>query len=248
MLCLIVRKYREQDWQGLAEALEDADLSITSVGVSVQPKKNNVIMGNGYITLRGEPFITDKIGDVSFRISPLSFYQVNPAQMKVLYDLAGECAGLTGRETVWDLYCGIGTIGLYLAGKAGHVIGIETVPEAISNAKENAEINGIQNAEYHGGKAEVVFSKLAAGKDGADQVVIVDPPRKGCDEKLLQAITEFAPGRIVYVSCDPATLARDLKILCENGYQLKRVIPVDQFCHSVHCEVVVSMSRVGSKR
>ena len=246
LLCLIVREYREQDWQGLAEALEDADLGIASVGVSVQPKKNNVIMGNGYITLCGEPFITDKIGDVSFRISPQSFYQVNPTQMKVLYDLAGECAGLTGRETVWDLYCGIGTIGLYLAGKAGHVIGIETVPEAISRAKENAKINGIQNAEYHEGKAETVFSKLAAGKDGADQVVIVDPPRKGCDEKLLQAITEFAPGRIVYVSCDPATLARDLKILCENGYQLKRVIPVDQFCHSVHVECVVLMSKAST--
>ena len=264
LLCLIVRKYREQTWQGLVSALKQAGLSvnmdkssadeneephIVAVGFSVQPKQNNVVMGRNYIPVYGSEYLTDRIGDISFRISPQSFYQVNPVQMKVLYDLAGECAGLTGEETVWDLYCGIGTIGLYLASKAGKVIGVEVVPEAVANAKENARINHINNAEFYEGAAENVFAQIlgsgGAGRSG--QVVIVDPPRKGCDAGLLDAVTGFSPDRIVYVSCDPATLARDLKILCGRGYELRRVAPVDQFCHGVHCEVVVSMSRVGSR-
>ena len=256
LLCLIVRKYRKQVWAGLAEALEAAGLfdeGVVSVGFSVQPEKNNVIMGKNFISLYGKPYLTDKLGDVNYIISPQSFYQVNTSQMKVLYDLAAECAGLTGKETVWDLYCGIGTIGLYLADRAKQVIGIEVVPEAVENARENARINHIENAYFYEGTAEEVFEQVLkeereeAGTEQADQVVIVDPPRKGCDAKLLKAITDFNPERIVYVSCDPATLARDLKILCDRDYSLKRVIPVDQFCHSVHCEVVVSMSRVGSK-
>ena len=263
MLCLVVRKYRRQDWQGLVDSLDHAglcaddhaedrnrlqaeDCCITSVGFSVQSEKIYVIMGEEYIPVYGESYITDKIGDVAFRISPQSFYQVNPVQMKVLYDLAGECAGLTGAETVWDLYCGIGTIGLYLAEHVGRVIGIETVPEAVENARENAQINGIGNAQFHAGKAEDVFAELAAGGSPGKQVVIVDPPRKGCDPRLLDAITDLALERIVYVSCDPATLARDLKILSEKDYTPERVVPVDQFCHSVHVECVALMSKAST--
>ena len=271
LLCLIVRKYREQDWLGLPDALREhkllpkedgggqdhlsAEGQLVSVGFSVQPEKNNVIMGKDCIPIYGKPYLTDRLGDVSYRISPQSFYQVNPVQMKVLYDLAEECAGLTGQETLWDLYCGIGTIGLYLAENAKKVIGVEVVPEAVENARENAQINHIDNAEYYTGTAEDVFQNLIhAAREGmpasdnqdpgGDQVVVVDPPRKGCDEKLLNAILNFSPERIVYVSCDPATLARDLKILCKEAYELKRVVPVDQFCHSCHVECVVLMSRV----
>ena len=251
MLCLIVRKYRPQMWQGFMEALEAAGLTegdarIVSAGFSVQPEKNNVIMGRDFHCVYGKPYLTDRIGEISYRISPQSFYQVNPVQMKVLYDLAGECANLNGEETLWDLYCGIGTIGLYLADKARQVIGIEVVPEAANNARENARINGIENALFYEGAAEEVFDRLL--KEGGitapgEQVVIVDPPRKGCDEKLLNSIIDFSPERIVYVSCDPATMARDVRRLTEGGYELKRVVPVDQFCHSVHVETVVLLSR-----
>lgn len=248
MVCLVVRKYREQMWKGIDTALQKAGLlpaHIVSLGFSVQPEKNNVIMGKEYIPVYGEACLNDRIGDVSFRISPQSFYQVNPSQMKVLYDLAAQCAGLTGTETVWDLYCGIGTIGLYMARQAGEVIGVEVIPEAVENARQNAQINGITNARFYEGAAEDVFENIlaAGGAFSGEQVVIVDPPRKGCDEKLLDAITRFSPSRIVYVSCDPATLARDLKFLCQNGYELRRVVPVDQFCHSVHVECVVLMSK-----
>ena len=250
LLCFIVRKYNRQIWAGLTDALQAAGLleeGIVSVGFSVQPEKNNVIMGKNFISLYGDGFLRDKIGDVNYIISPQSFYQVNTTQMKVLYNLAAECAGLTGKETVWDLYCGIGTIGLYLAGEAKEVIGVEVVPEAVENAKENARINQISNARFYEGQAEDVFRELLDDNDlnKKNQIVIVDPPRKGCDAKLLETILRFAPERIVYVSCDPATLARDLKILCERDYELKRVIPVDQFCHSVHVETVVLITRAG---
>ena len=248
LLCLVVRKYKKQVWAGLTDVLQGAGLmedGIVSVGFSEQPAKNNVIMGNNFISLYGGPHLTDKIGNVNYIISPQSFYQVNTSQMKVLYDLVAECAGLTGQETVWDLYCGIGTIGLYLADRAKRIIGVEVVPEAVKNARENARINQIENAVFYEGTAEKVFEQiLDQEKDlicgcSSNQVVIVDPPRKGCDAALLKTISEFRPERIVYVSCDAATLARDLKTLCENDYQIERVVPVDQFCHSVHVETVV---------
>ena len=249
LLCLIVRKYRKQVWADLTEVLQAEglfDSGVVSVGFSVQPEKNNVIMGKNFVSLYGPSHLTDKIGNVNYIISPQSFYQVNTNQMKVLYDLVAECAGLTGKETVWDLYCGIGTIGLYLADRAKQVIGVEVVPEAIENAVENAGINHIENARFYEGAAEDVFESLLRERESLneDQVVIVDPPRKGCDRSLLKTIMDFAPERIVYVSCDPATLARDLKILCEKDYELKRVVLVDQFCHAVHVETVVLMSRV----
>ncbi len=185
---------------------------------------------------------------VSFRISPLSFYQVNPRQTEKLYSIALHYAGLTGKETVWDLYCGVGTISLFMARRAGSVHGVEIIPQAIENAKENARRNGIANAEFTVGKAEEVLpafveEQKAAGKRAQVDVICVDPPRKGCDEKCLQTILEIGPDRVVYVSCDPATLARDLRILVDGGYALEKVTPVDQFGHTVHVETACLLSK-----
>ncbi len=209
-------------------------------------EKTNVILGKRLIPLFGKASVTDCIGDVRFEISPMAFYQVNPVQTKVLYDTALAYAGLTGTETVWDLYCGIGTISLFLAKAAKKVYGVEIVPEAIENAKENARTNGIANAEFYVGAAEEVFPRLVKENPdiGAD-VIVVDPPRKGCDEKLLATMLAMAPARIVYVSCDPATLARDLKVLCAGGYRIDCVQPVDQFPGSVHVETCCRLSKQG---
>ena len=188
---------------------------------------------------------------VTFRISPLSFYQVNPEQTQKLYSLAMNYAHLTGKETVWDLYCGVGTISLFMARRAKKVCGVEIIPEAIENAKQNAARNGIENAEFYVGKAEEVLpayvqARKEAGEDPDIDVICVDPPRKGCDSKCLETILEIRPERVVYVSCDPATLARDLRILADGGYKLRKVRPVDQFGHTVHVESVVKLTRAGS--
>ena len=179
-----------------------------------------------------------------YRISPRSFYQVNPLQTEKLYSLALDYAGLTGKEIVWDLYCGIGTISLFLARRAKWVYGVEVVPEAIADAKENAKLNGIGNVTFLTGKAEEVLQKDEAGEMMlmAD-VIVVDPPRKGCDKKCLETMLRVQPERIVYVSCDPATLARDLRVLCDGGYEVKKVRGVDQFGHTVHTECVVLIQR-----
>ena len=188
---------------------------------------------------------------IAYYISPQSFYQVNPVQTEKLYSLALEYAGLTGKESVWDLYCGIGTISLFLAGKAGKVYGVEIVPQAIEDAKNNAKLNGITNAEFFVGKAEEVLPEFyeknmtdgAAGDMLHPDVIVVDPPRKGCDEKCLDTMLKMQPERIVYVSCDSATLARDLRILVDGGYELKKVRAVDQFGHTTHVETVCLLSR-----
>ena len=187
---------------------------------------------------------------VAYHISPQSFYQVNPVQTEKLYSLALDYAGLTGKETVWDLYCGIGTISLFLAQKAGKVYGVEIVPQAIEDAKNNAALNGINNAEFFVGKAEEVLPREYKKNGVYADVIVVDPPRKGCDETLLETMIEMNPERIVYVSCDSATLARDLKYLCERGYELRKVCPVDQFGMTVHVETVVLLSKgeVDSKK
>lgn len=216
---------------------------ITSICISSNTKDTNVIMGNGFEVLYGKGYITDHIGDVAFRISPLSFYQVNPVQTKKLYEIALDYADLSGSETVWDLYCGIGTISLFLAKKAGKVYGVEIIPQAIENARENAIINRIENVEFFVGKAEEVLPEKYEREQIRADVIVVDPPRKGCDEKCLNTIVRMQPKRIVYVSCDPATLARDLKYLRENGYELRRVRGVDQFGQTVHVETVVLLSK-----
>ena len=216
--------------------------------MNVNDKKTSMVLGERDIVIYGKGFIRDILCGCSFRISPQSFYQVNPVQTEKLYGLALEYADLHGEENVWDLYCGIGTISLFLAQKAKQVYGVEIIPQAIENAKRNAVKNGIENAEFFVGKSEEVLPEFyekeaAAGRKAHADVIVVDPPRKGCDEKLLETIVKMAPDRVVYVSCDSATLARDLKILCENGYELKRVRAVDQFCHTVHTESVCLMER-----
>jgi 23S rRNA (uracil1939-C5)-methyltransferase len=207
-------------------------------------KNTNIILGGKNIKLYGSDTITDSIGKFKFRISPLSFYQVNPVQTEVLYGKALEYAGLTGSETVYDLYCGIGTISLFMSEKAGKVIGVEVVEAAVEDAKRNAELNGIMNVEFVCGEAEVVVPELYAKGAKAD-VVVVDPPRKGCDETLLKTLVDMQPKRIVYVSCNPATLARDLKYLDGNGYKAVEVQPVDMFPWTGHVESIILMTKCG---
>lgn len=209
-----------------------------------------MILGREIKVLWGQAYITDYIGNVKYQISPLSFYQVNPVQTENLYGQALEYAGLHGNETVWDLYCGIGTISLFLAQKAKQVYGVEIIPQAIEDAKRNAALNGIENAQFFVGKSEEVlpqyyenYAKEHGGEKAYADVIVVDPPRKGCDETLLETMIQMQPERIVYVSCDSATLARDLKYLCENGYELKRVRAVDMFANTVHVETCVLLQR-----
>lgn len=253
MVCLVINGKAFPQTKELTDCLlglhladDDKNWHITSICTSSNTRDTNVIMGDSFDVIYGNGYITDYIGDVAFRISPLSFYQVNPAQTVKLYELALEYANLSGRETVWDLYCGIGTISLFLAKKAGQVYGVEIIPQAIDNARENAALNNITNAEFFVGKAEEVLPEKYEKEQIKADVIVVDPPRKGCDEKCLNTMVKMQPDRIVYVSCDPATLARDLKYLCKNGYDLKRVRAVDQFGQTVHVEVAVLLCRVSS--
>ena len=248
MVCLVINGDNFPKSEKLVDKLVQIE-GMTSITYSVNKENTNVIMGKEIGVLWGQGYITDYIGDVKYQISPLSFFQVNPVQTEKLYGLALEYAGLKGNETVWDLYCGIGTISLFLAQKAKKVYGVEIVPQAIDDARNNAKINGIENAEFFVGKAEEVLPEYYAryekehGEKAYADVIVVDPPRKGCDETLLDTMVEMKPERIVYVSCDSATLARDLKYLCERGYEIQRVKPVDQFPHTVHVETVVLLSR-----
>ena len=243
MVCLVINGKKLPKAKELVEALMQIK-NMTSVSYSVNEKNTNVIMGTEIVPLWGKETIQDAIGDISFSISPLSFYQVNPVQTKKLYELAVEYAQLTGKETVWDLYCGIGTISLFMARRAGRVYGVEIIPQAIRDAKENAERNGIKNAEFFVGKAEEVLPEKYAREGISADVIVVDPPRKGCDEKCLETMLKMRPERIVYVSCDSATLARDLKLLREGGYEPVRVRAVDQFPMSVHVETVCLLSKL----
>lgn len=210
---------------------------IKSIVQNINSKPTNVILGQECITLWGESTISDYIGEFKFNISPLSFFQVNPVQTEVLYNKALEYAGLTGDETVFDAYCGTGTITLFLSQKAKKVYGVEIIPQAIENANINAKENNANNVEFFVGESEVVIPDLINKGIKAD-VVVVDPPRKGCDVKLLNAITNIDAKKIVYVSCDPSTLARDLAILEGNGYKTVKVQPVDMFPHTAHIENV----------
>ena len=248
MVCLVINGKKLPKAERLIEKLIQIE-GMTSITISPNTRRDNVIMGDSYEILWGQGYITDYIGNVKYQISPLSFYQVNPVQTEKLYGLALEYADLKGDETVWDLYCGIGTISLFLAQKAKQVYGVEIVPQAIDDAKENAKINAIDNAEFFVGKAEEVLPEYYAeyerehnGETAHADVIVVDPPRKGCDETLLETIVKMQPEKVVYVSCDSATLARDLKYLCANGYEIKMCRGVDQFPQSVHVETVVLLS------
>ena len=290
MVCLIINGGSLPAAERLTERLA-AIGGMKSVMVNVNQERTNVILGGETFCIWGEPYITDVIhlldcsdGDfvrtdtaVRFRISPQSFYQVNPVQTEKLYSLALEYAGLTGGETVWDLYCGIGTISLFLAQRAGKVYGVEVVEQAVGDARRNAALNGITNVEFFVGKAEEVLPKFyeeaaaepeippgeglpalpgaqsscrfahAQGSTHPD-VIVVDPPRKGCDRACLDTMLKMQPERIVYVSCDSATLARDLRVLVDGGYEVRRVRAVDQFGQTVHVETVCLLSNTQSKK
>lgn len=242
MVCLIINGKKLPNEENLVKSLITVP-GMKSITVNTNLEKTNVIMGKELRTLWGETTICDSIDGITFRISPLSFYQVNPIQTSRLYRQALAYADLHGEETVWDLYCGIGTISLFLAQKAKKVYGVEIIPEAIADARENAALNHMDNTEFYVGKAEEVLPRLYEEKGIYADVIVVDPPRKGCDLDCLNTMLKMQPKRIVYVSCDSATLARDLKILCEGGYELKKVRPVDMFPQTTHVETVVLLSK-----
>lgn len=259
MVALVINGTRLPHQEALIQRLTQIP-GMKSISVNCNRENTNVILGEETICIWGTPYITDDIHlcdcsddrfiqtdqAVTFQISPQSFYQVNPVQTEKLYSLALDYAGLTGAESVWDLYCGIGTISLFLAQKAGQVYGVEIVPQAIEDARRNAALNGITNAQFFVGKAEEVlpgfYEKSAADAMSHPDVIVVDPPRKGCDTACLDTMLKMQPERIVYVSCDSATLARDLRVLCDGGYELRRVRAVDQFAHTVHVESIVLLS------
>ena len=276
MVCLIINGKSLPKTAQLVDSLLEIE-GMTSISCNINEQRINVIMGSEVKTLWGMDVIEDSIGDVTFQISPLSFYQVNPVQTEVLYRKALEYAGLSGKEVVWDLYCGIGTISLFLAQRAKMVYGIEIVPQAVGDAKKNAVRNGIENVEFFVGKAEDVLESLCGSDADAElemdvnmnedgrirgcgdemgetdsvwrpDVVVVDPPRKGCGEKLLEAVLKVRPERVVYVSCDSATLARDLKVLCGGGYEFVRGQGVDLFCQTVHVETVCLLSKLHANQ
>lgn len=242
MVCLVINGKKLPKSEKLVEALKKIQ-GMTSITFNVNEKRTNVILGEEIKLLWGRTYIQDNIGDITYRISPLSFYQVNPVQTKKLYETALEYADLKGEETVWDLYCGIGTISLFLAQRAKQVYGVEIVPQAIEDARENAVLNHIENAKFYVGKAEEVLPELYDQEGIYADVIVVDPPRKGCDEKCLETIVKMQPKRVVYVSCDSATLARDLRYLCDRGYEVKRVRGCDMFPMTGHVETVVLMTR-----
>ena len=235
------------------KALREKHPEITTIVQNINGRSTSMVQGDKEHVLYAKGYIEDELCGLRFRISSRSFYQINSVQTEKLYGTALEYAGLTGGEVVWDLYCGIGTISLFLAKKAKQVYGVEIVPQAIDDAKNNAKINDITNAEFYVGKAEEVlpeyykeYEKTHNGETAHADVIVVDPPRKGCEESLLQTIVDMQPEKVVYVSCDSATLARDVKFLRANGYELKDVTPVDQFPHTVHVEVVCCLHRVTS--
>lgn len=228
---------------GVPENGQAPAAKMVSISCSINREKTNVIMGNEIVNLYGPGYITDYIGSIRYQISPLSFYQVNPVQTEHLYGTALEYAGLTGNEIVWDLYCGIGTISLFLAQKAKKVYGVEIVPQAIEDARANAALNGIDNVQFFVGKAEEVLPEQYEKNHIYADVIVVDPPRKGCDTVCLDTIVKMNPKRVVYVSCDSATLARDLKYLGERGYGVEKVRGVDMFAGGTHVETVCLLTK-----
>lgn len=226
----------------LIEALTSSELSVVGIIQNINSKKTNTVLGRENICLWGDNTIIDNIGNVEFEISPNSFYQVNKNQTEKLYSIAKDMASLKETDTIWDIYCGIGTIGQFIASDKGKIVGIEIVESAVENAKENAKRNGFDNAEYFCGSAESIAPTLIKKGYNAD-VVILDPPRKGCDEKLLDCVVSLKPKRIVYISCKPSTLARDLKYLASKGYKTQELVPVDMFPRTCHVECCALLCR-----
>jgi 23S rRNA (uracil1939-C5)-methyltransferase len=242
MVVLVSTKKEVPHVEELLERLKPLT-GFSSLILNINSEDTNVVLGKENILLYGEDHITDHIGPFTFKVSPHSFFQVNPVQTEVMYNKALEYADLKGTETVFDAYCGAGTISLFLSQKAKKVYGVEIVPEAIADAQENARENHVDNVEFLVGKSEEVIAELIQQGIRAD-VMVVDPPRKGCEMKLLESIRDMAPEKVVYVSCDPGTLARDLGILESFGFRTEKATPVDNFPMSYHVETVVLMSRV----
>jgi len=228
--------------QDLVQAIKKNHPHVTSIMHNINPERTNVILGKKTNCLWGASYIHDKIGDLTFAISAKSFYQVNPEQTEKLYDITLQYANIGANDIVIDAYCGIGTISLFLAQKAKKVYGVEVVPEAVSDAKKNVRLNGLTNTEFVVGTAEKVMPWWTAQGLKPD-VIVVDPPRKGCDEALLQAMINMQPKRIVYVSCNPSTLARDLRVLEDGGFKTEEVQPVDMFPQTYHVETITLLQR-----
>ena len=241
MVCIVTKSAKLPHPDELVSRLRADVPNLCGVLQNINERKTNVVLGREFKTLWGNDNLTDRLGKFRFRLSPQSFYQVNREQTERLYDIAADFAALTGSEVVWDLYCGIGTIGQYLSEGAKKLVGIEIVGQAVENARENARLNGIENAEYHCGAAEEIAPKLLR-KDKPD-VIILDPPRKGCAQSLLETAAAAGAGKIVYISCKPSTLARDLKILGTLGYRTERVQPVDLFPRTAHVETVALLKK-----
>ncbi len=244
LVTIVTSKTALPEADALVDELKNACPDLSGVVQNINPKNTNVILGSENRIIYGSPYLIDNIGHVKFRISPMSFYQVNRAQTERLYSIAEEFAELKGHETLLDMYCGIGTIGQFMARGAKKIIGVEYTPQAASDARENAELNHVKNAEYYCGKAEYVISDIIKKGERPD-IAVLDPPRKGCDIKLLNALSEIPTlKKIVYISCKPSTLARDMKILNDLGFKPKKATPVDMFPRTPHVETVVLMSRV----
>ncbi len=242
MVTLVTRTHEIPNSELLIQRLVSKYPKIKSIAQNVNPKVTNVIFGDETRILYGEPYIYDEMNGIRFAISPRSFYQVNPIQTETLYSKAVEYAQLSGNEIVFDAYCGIGTITLFLAQHAKQVYGVEIIPEAIEDAKMNAQLNGFENTQFAVGKSEEIIPAWIENGIVPD-VIVVDPPRKGCDRSLLDTMLEAAPDRIVYVSCDSSTLARDLRVLIDGGYKLEVVQPVDMFPQTAHIECVAKLVR-----
>ena len=243
MVCLVINGDTIPKKERLVKKLLDTGIDIKSVVLNKNKKDTNVVLGEACETIYGSDFIEDELCSLRFRISPLSFYQVNPEGTELLYKRARDYAGLTGGEILLDLYCGAGTIGMTMAEKAKQVIGVEIVPQAIENAKENARLNGIENVRFICDDAKGAANTLYDEGIRPD-VVVVDPPRKGCSREVLETIAKMLPERVVYVSCDPATLARDCAVMRELGYEVNKLSAVDMFPRTVHVESVALLSRI----
>ena len=243
MVCIIANSDRLKDEENLVELLRDELPELETVVLNINREKTNVITGKKCRNLYGDGYITDELCGLKFRISPLAFYQVNRDAAEKLYGIAADFAGLKSNETLLDMYCGTGTIGLSMASRVKNLIGVEIVPQAIEDARENAEINGIENARFICSDA-IEAARLLYDEGVRPDCIILDPPRKGCGSELISVVSEMLPDRIVYVSCDPATLARDLAIFKEKGYSARKAVPVDMFPRTGHVECVVLMSRL----
>ena len=242
LICVVINNNKFLYGDLLIKNFKDIP-NIDSIVINYNTKNNNVILGDKVETILGKGYIVDYIKDLKFNISPLSFYQVNPIQTEVLYETALNFCNLTGNEIVFDAYCGIGTISLFLAKKCKKVYGIEIVPDAIKNAISNAELNNINNAEFFIGRSEDIIPKLIFENNICPDVIVVDPPRKGCDKVLLDSIIKTSIKKLVYISCDNSTLSRDIAYLSKFGFKLDKIQPVDMFCMTTHIECVALITR-----